>query len=57
MRTAGIVCIEDCDFGVIYKEDYDKILKSYQSNKEKKQIQFFSNTIFKNSVQLTKETI
>jgi len=29
VRTAGVVCIEDSDFGVIYKEDYDKILKNY----------------------------
>jgi len=22
-RTATVVCIEDCEFGVIFKEDYD----------------------------------
>ncbi len=52
-----MVCIEDSEFGVIFKEDYDKILKLYQNEKEKNTISFFEKNFFQNSLSLTKETI
>lgn len=48
-RAATIICREDCDFAVLEKEDFKKILKSSEEKKLLEEMNFFASlSIFKN---------
>jgi len=48
-RAATIICREECDFAVLEKEDFKKILKSSEEKKLLEEMNFFQSlSIFKN---------
>lgn len=41
-RAATIICKEDCNFGILEKKDFNRILKSYEEKKLIEEMNFFA---------------
>lgn len=50
LRTATVICDTPCHFGVIYKDDYDQILKQVSIFQAETQRRFFYDVVFNRNV-------
>jgi len=49
-RNATVICSKDCDFGVMYKEDYIHVLKELSKAKGEKRKEFVLTKVFNNMI-------